>query len=118
MWDLREGTSKVYQPGDFTLQFSNPTIECEVKVFNATQRVTIENHTTNTSLVVQDDPASGMKVPNYFTWSNLDLRDDDGNPINQLSSSLDFWIDPGWNTIEIHGAERVTFNPRFYFTTL
>lgn len=118
MWDLREGTSKVYQPGDFTLQFSNPNIECEVKAFNASSKVTIENKTTNTSLVVQDDPASGIKVPSYFTWSSLDLRDDDGNPINQLSNSLDFWIDPGWNTIEIHGAERVTFNPRFYFTTL
>lgn len=120
MWDLREGTTKVYQPGDFMIQLSNPNVECVVKVEDVhSDTVTIENHTTNTSLIVSSDEASGMKVPQDFTWSNLDLVDGiTGNHINQLSSSLDFWIDPGWNEIEFHGANRLTLNPRFYFTTV
>lgn len=119
MWDLRNGGNRVYQPGDFTLQFSNPNVECVVKVEEANaEKVVIENTTTNTSLVVQADKKDGISVPSDFTWHSLDLTDSDGHHINQLSNSLDFWIDPGWNNIEIHGANRVTFNPRFYFTTL
>lgn len=119
MWDIHEGESKIYQPGDFMIQLSNPEVECVVKVEGVhADTVSIENKTTNTQLVVKNDPQSGLSVPSSFTWSNLDLTDEDGNHINQLSNSLDFWIDPGWNDIIVSGASRVTFNPRFYFTTL
>lgn len=110
-WSLNSGHNSIWIAGQQMAQLTNPIMDCVISVSGASSDVKVINHTSNTSLEVKDCPSSEIH------WNNLDLRDSDNNPINQYSNSTDFWLDPGWNDIELVGASSGYINTRFYFTS-
>lgn len=113
-WQLKPGMNKVFIAGDVMMQMTNPIMQINIHASGCGNNVTINNKTSNTSLSVSDSKA----LPD-MTWHNLDLRsDEDNTPLNNLTNSLDFWLDPGWNEIELSGAESATLDCRFYFTNI
>ena len=112
-WYLHPGMNKIYIAGDALIQMTNPIVDCSVKVKEPRNFVSVINHTNKTSLSFDSE-----SVPdNSMTWHGLDLRDDSNNqPLNQFTNETDFWLSPGWNQIELVGANEGFIDTRFYYT--
>lgn len=111
-WDMKPGTNRVYIPGDVMIQLSSPQVTCNIEMADTAGSVSITNETTNTELSASGDGVSGDLI-----WEGLDLRRADGTPINQYSTSSDFWLNPGWNTINVSGCSNAFIDSSFIFVT-
>lgn len=115
-WDLHLGLNKVWIGGDVMSQFTNPVMNCTIRLDNPSNDATrIYNKTTNTVLETHGITNSGNTSSTWY-WNNLNLTLDSGLPINDISNATDFWLDPGWNEIEINGASGGYLDVRFYYT--
>lgn len=113
-WDMKPGSNKVYIPGDATIQMSNPQVICHIQMADCSGYVSINNKTNGTELVATGDGVNGDLV-----WWGLDLRTMDTNmPINQYSNSTDFWLNIGWNDIEVEGCSNAFIDTQFIFVTI
>ena len=113
-WKLHAGHNRVFIAGDVMMQMTNPIMQMDIHVKGCSNEVTIFNKTSNTTLSAKDKSS----LPD-MTWHNLDLRADGSNqPLNDKTNSLDFWLDPGWNDIQLTGANEAVLDTRFYFTNL
>lgn len=112
-WNLKPGVNEIFIAGDVMSQLTNPIMDCRITLNGCSGHVKLYNKTSNTTLEAKGDEVNGT-----ITWNNLDLRNSDGKPINQCSNSLDLWLDPGWNEIELSGCSGGYIDTRFYFTNL
>lgn len=113
-WELHPGENHVYIPGDTMIQMSNPQVMCHIEMADCSGSVLITNEDTGTEL-----SASGDGIAGNLIWRGLDLRNmDDNTPLNQYSSSADFWLNPGWNTISVSGCSNAFIDTQFIFVTI
>lgn len=123
-WDLQPGHNNIYIPGDLMVQMTNPIMYTAVFLHGASSKVSVINHTSNTTLSADLQGQPGGEL----AWMNLDfvrvtgVNESNGavsaDELNQYSNSLDFWLDPGWNDIELQGASSGSIDTRCYFTTI
>ena len=122
-WSLKPGYNRIYIAGDVMSQLTNPIMQCTIWLNNVSDEVSVINHSSNTSLVSRN-----LDSGDDYAWIGLDFRKIEGmdpatkspltSPQNQHSDSLDFWLDPGWNDIELKGAESGYVDTAFYFTNI
>lgn len=122
-WSLKPGHNKIYVAGDVMSQLTNPIMQCTIWLNSVSDEVSVINHSSNTSLVSRN-----LDAGDDYAWIGLDFRKIEGmnpdnntpftSPQNQHSDSLDFWLDPGWNDIELKGAESGYVDTAFYFTNI
>lgn len=126
-WKLNPGHNKIWISGDVMSQLTNPIMDCKIWCYGVSGEIlSIENETSNTKLVADHkkywtEPA----LNGDYVWMNLNFGKvnsvDDKNgaidytPMNGMSSSVDFWLDPGWNDIILTGASSAYLDTRFYF---
>lgn len=124
-WKLHPGENKIWIGGDCVIQFSNPVMQSDIYLYGCTSGVSIVNKTNNTSLVANNRKGYDTINGNYV-WLGLDFgkvisinpknRKVTYHGVNFLSSSTDFWLNPGWNTIELTNATSAYIDTSFYFS--
>lgn len=122
-WRLKPGHNKIFIGGDVMSQLTNPIMDCNIYLYSVGDNVKVINHTSNTTLEANPRDYDGDLV-----WMNLNLGkliDVDPKshkitykPFNEVSNSLDFWMDPGWNDIEVQGCDGGYLDTRFYYTNI
>lgn len=112
-WTLQPGDNRVYIPGDIPIKMTNPQVDCDIHMYGCGGDVRITNNTANNELYAHGDGVTGDLV-----WHGVDLRTADGIPINQYSTSSDFWLVPGWNDITLNGCSSAFIDTRFLFVNL
>ena len=126
-WKLHPGENRIWIAGDVMSQLTNPTMDCKIWLYGVnTEMLTITNKTSNTKLIVDhkhnwtEPPLSGDYVfmnLNFGKVNSVDQKSGaiDYTPFNSMNQALDFWLDPGWNTIVLDGAASGYLDTRFYF---
>lgn len=119
-WSLKPGHNRIWIGGDVMSQLTNPIMDCKIFLYGCSNHVAVINHTSNTML-----EAEGRGVRDDCVWMNLNFGHVDAinpknkaityTPLNQYSNSLDLWLDPGWNDVELQGAQSGYVDTRFYF---
>ncbi|WP_242362050.1 phage tail domain-containing protein [Limosilactobacillus antri] len=107
--ELKPGHNKCMWAGDVMMQMTNPLMDFDVYLYGCSNGFQLINHTTNTSLT------GDSSINGDAEWDGLNLCKSSGGPINQHTSSTDFWIDPGENDIELIGANSAKISTRFWF---
>lgn len=124
-WHLHAGTNKVWVGGDCIIQLSNPIVQSRIFLYGCTDNVTVYNKTTNTKLIATNNQ-NAPAISGNFVWMNLNFgkvnsinpksRSINYTPYNQCTNSSDFWLDPGWNEIELSNCSSGYIDTRFYFS--
>lgn len=128
-WKLHPGTNKVFIPGDVVVQLSNPIVQCNIHLNGCSDGVSVINKTNNTRLVANNrHNIHAAPISGNYVWMNLNFgkvvkidpktKKITYTPSNMYSNSTDFWLNPGWNTIELQNAASGYIDTSFYFTTI
>ena len=123
-WSLHPGHNDIYIAGDQMVQLTNPNMHLNVWLYGTGSSFSVTNHSSNTQLSADLRGQSGGTM----MWQNTNLyritKTNDtnntfsGDPLNQYSNSTDFWLNPGWNDLELQGASSGYVDTPFYFTTM
>lgn len=110
-WWLSAGDNRIWFAGRQMSQLTNPIMDCKISIYGVGgDGFKLINHSTNTMYEYHGGDGGDMIM------YNLDLRNSDGDPVNQYTSSTDLWFNPGYNDIELQGAASGYIDTRFYFT--
>lgn len=114
-WKISSGRHQIWIGGDEIMKFTTPMNDTTITLNNVNGEFGIVDHTTGKSLIAhnQDGDLNGETV----CWNGLDLRDQNGEQANGMVDSTDFWLYPGFNDIEVVGADSAYLDTRFYFKT-